>query len=307
MNKIIIAVLICLFGQILYSQERHIVTSDSVDLYVEVKGQGAPCLYIHGGPGSGSYWFEKFYGETMEKHFTVIYLDQRGVARSGSPENGNFSLGRMIKDFEEIKNALGYDTWFTLGHSFGGILQLAYAEMYPKSQDGLMMINTTLHLNKSFCESWAPKAFEFLREEYVGCDNDTLPLMERMGYLGNRLREKDLFWKMAYFNKENQAIMDATFQEIENWNFDFGGVAFSIEDYWMDFLPQTQHVTAPVLFFYGETDYMVGPKHYKEVKFPNMLLWKNQGGHIPFQENQKELTEAILTFKKKVEDSPIRS
>nr|WP_255610532.1 alpha/beta hydrolase [Robertkochia sp. 3YJGBD-33] len=254
---------------------------------------------MHGGPGSGSYWFEKFYGETMEENFTVIYLDQRGVGRSSSPENQDYSLERMTKDFEEIRTALGYDNWYTLGHSFGGILQMAYAKAYPGSNKGMLMINTTLHLNKSFCESWAPKASEFLEETYPGCEQDSLSLMERMRYLGNKLREKDIFWRMAYSQKESEAIMNATYQQIENWNYDFGNAALSIDDYWYNYLPDTQKITIPVLFFYGKQDYMVGPEHYREVRFPKMLLWENQGGHIPFQEQKEDLTKAILSFREK--------
>ena len=61
------------------AQEQFVLTSDSVELYVNIKGNGTPCLYIHGGPGSGSYWVEKFFGSELEQHFKMIYLDQRGV------------------------------------------------------------------------------------------------------------------------------------------------------------------------------------------------------------------------------------
>lgn len=296
MKKLFLAIVFLSLGYIAKAEEKQITTSDGVNLYVKVEGKGIPCLYIHGGPGSGSYWFEKFFGDFMEDHFTVIYLDQRGVGRSGSPENGDYSMERMAKDFEEVREALGYDQWLTLGHSFGGILQMGYAELYPEAQKGMMMIDCTLYLNDSFCQSWAPKASEFLGESYVGCENDTLPLMERMGDLGNRLREKDLFWKMAYTKKENQAIMDSTYQKFENWNYDFGNAALSIDDYWKNYLPDTKSIEIPVLFFHGSQDWMVGPDHHKKVKFPNMISVEFNSGHIPFQENKEDLEKAILAY-----------
>ncbi len=103
---------------------KHIITSDSVDLFVTVKGKGTPCLYIHGGPGSGSWWLEKFSGQMLESKLQMIYLDQRGVGRSTSPKSGDFSFERMVKDFEEIRAALGIKRWLIMGHSFGGILQM---------------------------------------------------------------------------------------------------------------------------------------------------------------------------------------
>ena len=278
------------------AEEKKVITSDGVKLFVKIEGKGTPCLYIHGGPGSGSYWFEKFFGDFMEEHFTMIYLDQRGVGRSGSPENKDYSIERMSLDFEEVRKSLGFKDWLTIGHSFGGILQMGYAEKFPEAQKGMMMINCTLYLNESFCESWAPKAYEFLGEKYEGCENDSIPLMQRMGELGNKLREKDLFWKMAYAEKENQAIMDSTWSEVENWNYDFGNAAWDYEEYWRNYKPITKDIEIPVLFFYGSKDFMVGPEHYRDVNFPKMLSWESEVGHIPFQENTNDLKKAILAY-----------
>ena len=296
MKKIILILFLAVAG-IAKAEEKRILTSDGVALYVKVEGEGLPLLYLHGGPGSGSYWFEKFFGNFMEENFKVIYLDQRGVSRSSSPENGDYSIERMAQDFEEVREALGIKKWFTLGHSFGGLLQVAYAEGYPEAHLGMMMINCTLNLEESFCESWAPKASEILADEsFKSCALDTVPLMDRMNILGSKLREKDKFWKMAYSNPQSEVVMNATFSEIENWNYDFGNHALKNEDYWKNYKPTTANIKIPVLFFYGTKDWMVGPDHYKTIKFPEMILWKSEGGHIPFQEDRENLEDAILTY-----------
>jgi pimeloyl-ACP methyl ester carboxylesterase len=227
--------LICLFTFLGFqskAEERYITTSDGVELYVSIKGSGEPCLYLHGGPGSGSYWVEKFFGEQLEKQFTMIYLDQRGVGRSSSPQDQNYSLERMALDFEEVRNAY------------------------------------------------------------------TVPLMDRMQSHIYELKQKDIFWKMGFETKEAEALLDATYTEIPNWNFNYGNAAFSYEDYWKDFKPVTAGVSVPVLFYYGTKDWMVGPQHYKGMQFQNMLLWDNEGGHIPFIENKEDLEKAISTFRK---------
>ncbi len=282
------------------SQEKTIKTSDGVELYINVKGEGTPLLYIHGGPGSGSYWVEKFFGADLEKHYKVIYLDQRGVGRSSSAKNADYSLKRLTLDFEEVRKELGIDSWVTLGHSFGGILQMGYYENYPDAIKGMIMVNCTLDINESFCESWSPKAAEFLGlKDTPSCANDTIPLMDRMNYLISQLREKDLFWKMAYKDKSQEAIMNATYDNFPNWNYSYGSAAFSYKEYWKNFKPSTANVKIPVLFFYGVKDWMVGPEHYKGVKFPNVLVWANKGGHIPFQENKEDLEKAIANYQKK--------
>ena len=61
----------------------------------------------------------------------MIYLDQRGCGRSTSPKDNNYSMDRMVNDFEEVRKYLGIDKWITLGHSFGGLLRpLAQALSY---------------------------------------------------------------------------------------------------------------------------------------------------------------------------------
>lgn len=283
-----------------YAQTRHIITSDSTDLFIEVKGSGIPCLYIHGGPGSGSYWLEKFFGPFLEKHFQMVYLDQRGTGRSKSPRDMNFSMERMVKDFEEVRLALGVKDWIILGHSFGGILQMGYAQRFPEAIKGMIMVDCSLNMNESLNDSWIPKACKLLNI------TDTAPYLDksispekRLEKIIPELQKKDLFWKMAFKTKESEEKMDRTYSEIPNWNNDLSANAMTREEYFADYKKFTSEIKTPVLFFYGTNDWMIGPEHYKGVNFPNMQLSRCNGGHIPFLENQKDLEKAISRYLQK--------
>lgn len=278
---------------------RHIITSDGVDLYVTVKGSGTPCLYIHGGPGSGSWWLEKFSGAMLEKRFRMIYLDQRGTCRSSSPKDGNFSMDRMIQDFEEVRNALGIGQWITLGHSFGGILQVGYARRHPEIMKGMIMLNCSLSFEASAAEA-IPKICEFLNISDTGAYTDTtVPVMDRLMPLVTQLRERDIFWKMHYASPKKKKIMDATFEEIPNWNKDLENSPLAGQGYGEDYRKETSGLTMPVLFFYGKKDWMVGPEHYKGVHFPNMMPWGSDVGHVASLENPADLKKAIDSYRKK--------
>lgn len=282
------------------AQERYILTSDSVSLYVNVKGKGQPCLYIHGGPGAGSYWLEKLYGDQLEQHFQMIYLDQRGVGRSSSPKDHNFAITRVAKDFEEVRQALGIKQWLTLGHSFGGVLQMDYAERYQQSIQGLLMINCTLSLHDSFRESWIPKAYEFAGvKNPMPATGDTVAVVKRLMDAIGILRQKELIWKMAFASPDNAKTLDATYTEIPNWNGDFSAAALGINDYWNDYRKSTARIKLPVLFFYGTNDWSIGPQHYKGVHFPNRIMYESRVGHMPFLENKTDLEKAIRSFKAK--------
>lgn len=275
--------------------EKTITTSDGVKLYVKVEGMGTPLLFLHGGPGSASLWFEKLTGDFLEQHFTVVYLDQRGVGRSGSPEDNNYAMDRLAKDFEEVREALGYESWLTLGHSFGGILQMGYSERYPEAIKGMIMVNCTINLNESACKSWLPKAAGFVGEQY-SCKGDTIAVLQRMNEFGGKLRDKGIFWKMGSGATGTFETLDEISAGIENFNYDFSNNALNYPDYWVDFKPLTKNMDMPVLYFYGETDYMVGPEHYKTLEFPNLMLWESDGGHVPFIEDKENLEKAILAY-----------
>lgn len=296
MKSFVLLFLVCLYGLTTAAQEKHILTSDSVSLYVKVKGTGPACLYIHGGPGSGSNWLEKLYGETLEKHFKVIYLDQRGVGRSSSSKDGNYCMDRMTQDFEEVREALGFKQWLTLGHSFGGILQMGYVERYPQSSTGLLMINCTLDLEDSFRNSWITKAYEILETKNPATKDDTVAIQKRLQEAIGLLSKRNLMWKMTYTTPENAKVMDDTYKDIPNWNHNFSSKALDCQDYWKDFRPETSKVKLPVLVFYGTRDWLVGPDHYKGLNFPNRLLWKSEVGHMPFMEAKEDLEKAIKSY-----------
>lgn len=300
MERIVLAGILLLTGIALNAQERTILTSDSVSLYVNVKGSGTPCLYLHGGPGSGSYWLEKFFGNYLEQNFQMIYLDQRGVGRSTSPRDGNYSMDRMVCDFEEIRQALGLSQWLTLGHSFGGILQMGYWEQHPDVVAGMIMINCTVSMKDSFGKSWLQKAAEFTGTSCMPLQALTPDsLRSRLMEAFRALDEQGIRWKMTYVSPEDEQRINDTYNDFPAWNSDFGNRALFIEDYWKDYRDITTKVGIPVLFFYGKKDWPIGPEHYKGIGFPHMILWSSDVMHFPFLENPKDLENAINTFKDK--------
>ncbi len=118
-------------------------------LYVHLDGpSSAPALlYLHGGPGTGSYDFEVFQQALLTRQIRLITLDQRGVLRS-DPLNSEdpFSLHDLVEDCEAVRGELGLSQWFVLGHSFGGYLATCYALAYPEAVQGLIFENPTFDL-----------------------------------------------------------------------------------------------------------------------------------------------------------------
>jgi proline iminopeptidase len=103
-------------------------------LYVDQRGRpdAPPLLFVHGGPGAGSYDFMAFQGDRLGSDFHLIGVDQRGVQQS-DPLSGPVDEQDLIADFEALREHLGIEQWSLLGHSYGGRLALRYAVTHPDS------------------------------------------------------------------------------------------------------------------------------------------------------------------------------
>ena len=121
-------------------------------IYVEVSGPAeAPVLlYLHGGPGAGSYDFTTYQRERLSRYLRLVVIDQRGVLRSDTlAEDEALRLQDIIEDCEALRKHLGVKRWSVLGHSFGGYVAVRYALTYPKSVEKLLLENPTFDLASS--------------------------------------------------------------------------------------------------------------------------------------------------------------
>ena len=274
----------------------HVMTSDSIKLYVHVKGEGPMCLYLHGGPGSGSTWMEAVSGHILEKRFTMVYLDQRGVCKSETPKNDDFSFARQIQDWEEVRQALGIDHWLLMGHSWGGILMMGYWKAHPDVIDGMMFINCTLSRDTSFEESWLPRAISILGDTVSPVAKDeSRPLKERMMAVFPQLND-DNRWMLFTPNKwANDSIGSWRFHK-DCISHGKGETPLFMDEYGEDFRPLTSAIKVPVLYLYGRQDYAVGSDHYKMLHFPNAIIQGADCGHMVFLEEPAVFAEALDKF-----------
>ena len=274
-------------------------TSDNVNLYVRIAGQGKPCLFVHGGPGSTSYYFEAMPSAVLvEKKLQMIYFDQRGSGRSDSALNNDYSLGRMEKDMEEIRRALKIKNWMVMGHSFGGILLTNYAGHYPNAIKGLMIIHGTLNMEASMKSHLEFGLAELdIRDKRAYVDSSK-PLIERVGMVHELLSERNLWYKLMYRNAFEKKFNDSVTLSSGKFNRHFASVIWSVPDYWEDFTPLSAKIKCPVLVMRGEKDYAIGVDHYKSFRFPNQATVHYIGGHAPFQEEPQWFAEKILGFVK---------
>jgi len=116
------------------------ITVRGVSLFVKVIGQGNPLLIMHGGPGMDHTSMLPL--QPCADQFTLIFYDHRCNGRSEGAVVSSMTWENLTADAEALRQALGFDKWAVLGHSFGGMVALEYALRYPQSVSHLLLMDT---------------------------------------------------------------------------------------------------------------------------------------------------------------------
>ena len=274
-----------------------LLTSDSVRLYVQVAGQGVPCVYVHGGPGAGSYSFEKLGGNRLEDKLRMIYFDQRGSGRSASSPRHSYSMARMVQDLEELRQQLGLEKWVVLAHSFGGTIATAYATQYPQRVQALVLTNAVLNPPASL-ESMLQYGASLLPA--AAQPNPSLPLPQRFGMVMGALQQQKLAWQLQ-FSADSLASRASRVARAVPGNSDLGQQVFSgkLPDYGQDFGPATTRLTMPVLNIMGQDDRTTGATP-STFRFPKQQTVTLPGKHNSFLEQPVAFRQAVVSFVQKL-------
>ena len=101
-------------------------------------GSGPPVLLLHGGPGLGFDYLRGLADELAEEN-DVAWYQQRGLEPSGV--EGPYSVAMDVTDARRVLDALGWQTAYVVGHSWGGHLALHVAAAMPERLLGVLAVD----------------------------------------------------------------------------------------------------------------------------------------------------------------------
>jgi pimeloyl-ACP methyl ester carboxylesterase len=98
-------------------------------------------LLLHGVFLSHKIWSD--YVVRFKDQYNVVAIDWFGHGQSESPRR-KWSMQDSVDTLDQIINALALDSVILVGHSWGGMAALRYADMNPRKVKALALFNTPL-------------------------------------------------------------------------------------------------------------------------------------------------------------------
>ena len=139
MRSVVSVLALCALPFALHSQglrDSARVDSDGVQLFLELRAADSSMpvvLFLHGGPGdhiTALLPFMAYPGPALERSFTMAYLYERGVGKSGPAPLPSQTIAQHVRDVDHVVDYLRQrfrrPRVAIIGHSWGGLLGTAY-------------------------------------------------------------------------------------------------------------------------------------------------------------------------------------
>ncbi len=285
-------------------------------------------LFLHGGPGFPLFPVDQSSRvmRELEKHFTMVYWEQRGTGGSFSWRLRNASLS--VDDFVEatrelvmyVQELLDAEKVFLWGHSWGSNFGAIFASKYPGLLHAYVSTGQSVNpfKNERLC-------YEFVLENALEDNNRrALRQMERVDTLPENYSLRDALlvrrWVTTYGGVVKEPENDRYIQPDNIINTlrapEYGIVDklnmilmpyFSAEELWedlkrLDLKEQADRIEVPVFFMIGRHDVIVSAvlaeKYFEMLDAPRgkQLIWFEESAHRPHHEETEKFLRKMETL-----------
>jgi len=118
-----------------------VFTADTdIELNYRVEGAGPRLVNISG--SAGDLRAPSLIRDELERFFTVLSWDQRGLGQSSKPDR-RFTMADYADDTVALMHHIGWDTAHVLGVSFGGMVAQELAVTRPDLVESLVLMCTS--------------------------------------------------------------------------------------------------------------------------------------------------------------------
>ncbi|MDG1477882.1 MAG: alpha/beta hydrolase [Vicingaceae bacterium] len=250
----------------------------SINVSFTDEGKGKAVVFLHGFLGAKEVW--KSFSKELSKTQRVITIDLLG---HGSTDCLSYvhTMEEMAEAVQAVLTHLKLRKYFLIGHSLGGYVSLALAELNPDNIKGLVMFHSSARADDKQKKHDRNRVVRIVKMNPDLFIHEAVPNLFNTNYKPNK-RGLAQYEKMA-LSMSKQGIIAA-----------LEGMKDRVDrEIVLKFAPY------PVLFIIGREDNILPFEDLiVQAKLPesgNFLLLKNSG-HMGFLEAKKETFEAIKRF-----------
>jgi pimeloyl-ACP methyl ester carboxylesterase len=240
-------------------------------------GKGSAIVLLHGFLENQTMW-QNLVPELSRKH-RVITIDLLGHGESGclgyvhSMEDNAEAVRSVLLELR-IRKAI------FVGHSMGGYVALAFAELYPAVAKGLVLMNSTSKADSEERKANRDRAIKAVKKDYIGFV---------------RLSIANLF------NPENRERLVDEIEKVraEALKTPLQGIVASLEGMKIrkDRGILLRSASYPILLILGKRDPVLNYEDgLKQIENTGIKLATFPDGHMSHIENQEELKNVLLDF-----------
>jgi proline iminopeptidase len=260
-------------------------------------------LLVHGGPGADHRYFECFEDFLPLNNIEFYYYDQLDSTNSEKPGDPSlWTIERYTDEVEAVRQGLGLEQFYLLGHSWGVVLAIEYALKYQQHLKGLVISNMAASSN-SFLNHVSK-----IRAQFPATDRAELQRYENANKTEDPAYQKLLLDKLyKVFICRLEPWPDPVSRSLEGWNQHVYNVIqgrneFEVTgtmkgwDRWADL----HEIKVPTLTLGARYDEM-DPDDMRKMAtlMPRGQSWISEtGSHFAMYDDQQNYFHALLEFLK---------
>ena len=240
-------------------------------------GKGTALVFLHGFLENATMW--DFYVEPLSKKYKVITIDLLG---HGQTECMGYvhTMEDMADAVQAVLHELRIRKAVLVGHSMGGYVALAFAELYPDNVKGIVLLNSTSRADSDERKLNRDRAIKAVKQNYA-----TFISMSIANLFSEDNREK--------LSEEIESVKQQALKT------PLQGIVAALEgmkirkdrEVLLHFAPY------PILLILGKKDPVLPYEdNLEQLEGTATQLISFPDGHMSHIENQKQLEKVLLVF-----------
>ncbi|MBC8146373.1 MAG: alpha/beta hydrolase [Bacteroidetes bacterium] len=319
--------------------EKQFLEINNTRQFVLIRGENINnpvLLFLHGGPGATETSMLRKYNSDLEKHFIVVYWDQRNTGKSYDKKfpKEEIKVQKYIQDVDilvrYLKERFKKEKILLVGHSWGSRLGMYAVQQHPENfiayvgvaQDVSayecelisyqFALKKAKELNKTKAlkkleEMGEPQNGEYAKMYKTGIKGYWSQKRMLMG-LGGDSYKKGIYleWMLSVWFSREYSFSDVL-RYFKTFKFSFDNIVKDPDFNNFDFIKQIPEVKIPVYFISGSYDYILpwtlSEKYCDTLIAPYKEFIKfDKSGHNPLFEEPEKFNKEIIRIYNQIKE-----